>query len=603
MTETTLAVQMIAIDLLQDALWNARKSFDPAALEELAATIRKGGVHTPLLIRPLRTGGDGEHYEIIAGHRRKAAALLAGENELPCIVRELTDDEARVIGLVDNAQRVDVPALEVADAYAELRIWLGTAAAIALRVGKDVSYVARHLQLTSLAEMPRKALAERLITVDHALLLARLGVEEQGANLKWCLDNGAGIKVPVAKVIADRIEARAGKQSGRFAWEPQSPQRLKEHIEQNVGRKLSRAPWDLEDATLAGAVACTACPSNTKANDTLFGDLNISAATCEDGGCFERKREAFVQICLQTIPKKSYRTTPPPGLNGVNRYIHPLRVSWKTTSVMPRPQRKGFEADRDGFAPEQVFKTGQWVEAKAKSCAHVRLGVTVDWSDDAFRGYMGDGSKPRKPGQILSVCIAAKCKAHPKAWEKAAKTGNGSAAADEARQQKLRQLEVAYEKYEPAVRESIFDAIVAKLDPLKSLLLVNDSDDDSPGCRKELLKSQPGLSGWQLEALVSFANRFAGAQNVNGYWMAAQGVANDREALWSLAKKTGVDADKLAAAALPADVPDEVRAKLAPVAAPKKAAKPAPVKKSAKPPAKKAAKKNVAKKTAKKGGK
>ena len=119
---------------------------------------------------------------------------MAGLEVAPCIVREMTDDEARELAIVDNLQRQDMPALEEADAYEALRQQLGDAERIAARVGKPVEYVAKRLRLVSLGTYSRQALAERLITVDHALLLARLGAEEmKRAALKWTLERTARI--------------------------------------------------------------------------------------------------------------------------------------------------------------------------------------------------------------------------------------------------------------------------------------------------------------------------------------------------------------------------------------------------------------------------
>src|ERR1700728_4633850 len=217
------ALRTIPPELLRIASWNARKSFDPIALAELTESMRQHGVQVPLLVRP---------YPESEWHR-----LDQGET---------------IGGVVDNLQREDVPALEEADAYAELQQRLGTAAASAARVGKDVAYVTKRLQLIALAEYPRKALAERLITIDHALLLARLGVEEQDVNLKWALNTNAGVKEKVAETIAYRIKDR-DKDDRYGYWQPQSVLNLKNHIEQNVGRKLKRAPWDLKDAELVAA--------------------------------------------------------------------------------------------------------------------------------------------------------------------------------------------------------------------------------------------------------------------------------------------------------------------------------------------------------------
>lgn len=459
-------VRDLPIGDLREAPWNARKTFDPRSTAELADSIREHGIQVPLIVRFLPHSewmslSDAEVlekssatlFQVVAGHRRMAASIAAGLKQLPCIVRELTDDQAREIGLVDNLQREDVPALEEADAYAELQKRLGTSAAIASRVGKDVAYVARRLQLVSLAQMPRKALAERLITIDHALLLARLGEDEQDVNLKWALNVNAGPKTPLEDVMQERMKDRDRKDRWSGYWEPQSVLDLKHHIERNVGRKLSRAPWSLDDATLAGALACNACPSNTKHNDTLFGDMNIAAATCENGGCFEEKRAAFVQIQLAKIPEVHDLPDEP------TRCLRGLKLSWKATTVKPRIQTKGLPSDRDHFAPEQTFRHGQWIEAKPKSCKFARQGVTVDWSDAAGNGWMGSGGeKLRKPGQILLVCISEACKVHRKGYEKS-KSSDGGAKADEDKREKMHQAAIAESKIRSNVAFKAIEAI------------------------------------------------------------------------------------------------------------------------------------------------
>lgn len=454
----TLAEQLAAHDLgqlvtlpldrLRIAPWNARKTYDPASIEELAASIREHGIQSPLLVRPVPSA-DEQHSacEIVAGHRRFKAADRVGLPAAPCLVRELGDDEAREIGLVDNLQREDVPALEEAEAYEQLRQRLGTAAAIAQRVGKDVGYVARRLQLIQLAEQPRRALAERLITIDHALLLARLGEAEQDQNLKWALNPNEGPKKPVSEVIDYRLKERGDRL--RYSWnEPQSVLNLKLHIEQHVGRRLARAPWDLDDATLTAAGPCAGCASNTGDNTALFSDLAIEEATCENGVCFEAKRAAFVSLrSLSAIN----------SVAGVQ--LPALKLSWKDSTAAPRL--------KDGdIVLNQTFRHGQWVEAKKGSCDHVLSGVTVNWSDDNHHGFGRASGKLRKPGEILTVCVQPKCKAHPKVWErkKSSPSRNDPAAqqADAERRQKAKAAAIAESKLRIAVATEALEK-VAKL--------------------------------------------------------------------------------------------------------------------------------------------
>ena len=480
-------LRSIPLVQLRPASWNARKTRDEAAMQQLSDSIAKFGVQVPLLVRHFeaegRPAGTGQ-FEIVCGHRRFDAILrLKGTDaEAPCIVRFLTDDEAREVGLVDNVQREDVPALEEADAYAELKQRLGTAAAIAARVGKDVSYVARRLQLVSLAELPRQALAERLITVDHALLLARLGSDEQDVNLKWCLSPGAGVKELPEDVLKSRLkDHKAGASKWRGYWEPQSVLDLKHHIEQNVGRKLSRAPWSLDDAELVpDAGACDVCPSNTKANTSLFSDLNISAATCENGGCFEAKRAAFVQIRLSKATFDLATTRNEPA----------IRLSFRSTTVKPRVDKK-----TGAFSLSQTFKDGQWVEAKPKSCEHVRLGVTVDWSDDGNRGYMGR-EKLRKPGLVLSVCIAEKCKAHRKAWEQQKSSGSNGRE-DEGAEKARREKRVAAAHAETKIRIAVASKALEAIEKIPAEALRDIVRQAAPSWGEALKILDATLPGWK----------------------------------------------------------------------------------------------------------
>jgi ParB family chromosome partitioning protein len=447
----------IKVDRIHVAPWNARKTASPAGMDELIASIREHGIQVPLLVRvtAYASTDSGFSYEIIAGHRRFRAAFKLNLPDVPCIVRDLSDDEAKEIGLIDNLQREDVPALEEADAYAELQTRLGTAAAIAQRVGKDVAYVTKRMQLRTLGEMPRKALAERLITIDHALLLARLGATEQDDNLKWALNVNAGVKEKVAETIAYRMKER--DRSDRYGrWEPESVLSLKAHIEQSVGRKLKRAPWDLAATNLtADGVACVGCPSNTADNTALFGDLSIDEATCENGGCFETKRQTFVHIALTAAGEGA------------------IKLSWKDSTAAPR-WAKGTGPGKAAPAavnPTQIFRHGQWVVAKAKSCEHVVWGVTVDWSDDNHHGFGPNSSKLRKPGERFTVCVAPKCKAHPKAWEKAAKEQAGPRNENSAAQREKRAKQAVLNRAENEIRTAAVQSALRGVKKLGGELL------------------------------------------------------------------------------------------------------------------------------------
>ncbi|MFC4637782.1 ParB/RepB/Spo0J family partition protein [Deinococcus hohokamensis] len=106
-----LRPQSLPVDRLQPGRFRARRDFEPAGLEALAQSLRQQGVLQPLLVRPVA----GDRYEIVAGERRWRAAQLAGLQELPVVVRDLSDQEAQDAGAVENLQRQDLNVIDEVD--------------------------------------------------------------------------------------------------------------------------------------------------------------------------------------------------------------------------------------------------------------------------------------------------------------------------------------------------------------------------------------------------------------------------------------------------------------------------------------------------------
>lgn len=577
-------LKTIPLEQLEPSRKNPRRTMNVADLWELAASIREHGIQVPLLVRPTVWSDAGaQEYEIVAGHRRCEAATLAGLDEVPCIVREMSDEEAAEIALIDNLQRVDVPALEEAEALGELLELHGSVQAVAAKVGKEQAYVAKSLKLRALTDQSRTALTEGLITVDHARLLARLAEAEQNAALKWCLDTQAGVKVSVDDVIAHRLNRRnAAVDEGddedgeasrrprwRREWEPQSAQRLKEHIECESGVPLDRAPWPMEEDWLLPDVgSCLDCEKNTKANVPLFGDLDMGVAVCTDGGCFKAKTVAFVQIRLNYAP-------------------FALKVSWKSTSTAPRQEKDG-----SGPSLTQTFKAGQWIEA-TKRCETSRVAVTVDWSDANNRGHMGVGGELRKPGEILQACIEPKCKVHAKAYEKVARSRGGGAGAEresweDREKREAAELE-AFAKEEGPVRRALYDAIAAKLssDQLKRLLLEDNPDEGAlllgvgiveDDWQKRAKRAQAVIAEAKTSAALDrllFHNAFGYELGIDHSDIAAKDKGRGK--LRELAKVAGVDAAAIERQASQPEKQKPTPAKAAKAPKPK-----APAKKAAK---------------------
>lgn len=150
-----------------------RRDFDDSALETLADSIKQHGVLQPILVRPLPMGG----YQIVAGERRWRASRLAGLDEIPVFIRELTDSEAARIAMVENLQREDLNPIEEAQGYRSLMEETGaTQDEIAKVVGKSRSAVANSLRLLGLDEKCMELTKNGGISPGHARAL--LAVED-----------------------------------------------------------------------------------------------------------------------------------------------------------------------------------------------------------------------------------------------------------------------------------------------------------------------------------------------------------------------------------------------------------------------------------------
>ncbi|MFC1640950.1 ParB/RepB/Spo0J family partition protein [Patescibacteria group bacterium] len=142
-----------------------RKKFSEVVLQELADSIKEHGVLQPLLVQDM----GGEQYQLIAGERRLQAAKLAGENDVPILIKEVTDQQNLEIALVENIQRLDLNAMEEAKAYQKLSEDFGLShEQIAQKVGKNRSTVSNTMRLLDLPEEVKRGLIEEQITEGHA---------------------------------------------------------------------------------------------------------------------------------------------------------------------------------------------------------------------------------------------------------------------------------------------------------------------------------------------------------------------------------------------------------------------------------------------------
>ena len=161
-------LRSLPVAFLQPGRFQPRMTFDEQPLQELAASIREKGVLSPILVRPI--GPD--RYEIVAGERRWRAAQLAKLHDVPVVVRELPDDQALELAIIENVQRADLNAIEEGSAYEELISKFGrTQDDVAREVGKSRSHVANTVRLLRLPDQVKGWIREGKLTAGHARTL------------------------------------------------------------------------------------------------------------------------------------------------------------------------------------------------------------------------------------------------------------------------------------------------------------------------------------------------------------------------------------------------------------------------------------------------
>jgi ParB family transcriptional regulator, chromosome partitioning protein len=164
------SVRQVALDQLDPNPFQPRSTIDPAALDELAQSIRARGILQPLLVRPHPTKPG--RFQIIAGERRWRAAGAAGVHEVPTLVREMADTDAAAIALVENLQRQDLSAIDEAEGYERLISQFGlTQESVGLSIGKSRSHVSNMLRLLNLPTPVKEALRNGIISAGHARAL------------------------------------------------------------------------------------------------------------------------------------------------------------------------------------------------------------------------------------------------------------------------------------------------------------------------------------------------------------------------------------------------------------------------------------------------
>lgn len=175
-SDVTAAINMVAINDIETNPFQPRKEFDETALQELSQSIQEQGVITPITVRRMPNG----KYQLIAGERRFRASQMAGLKELPAYIRVATDGQMMEMALVENIQRENLNAMEIALSYnALIEECQLTHEQLSQRVGKDRSTITNYLRLLNLPAETQLALSSGQISMAHARALINVDDAER----------------------------------------------------------------------------------------------------------------------------------------------------------------------------------------------------------------------------------------------------------------------------------------------------------------------------------------------------------------------------------------------------------------------------------------
>lgn len=193
--------QLLPVSVIQRGRYQPRRDIEPQALEELSNSIRAQGVMQPIVVRPV----DSDRYEIIAGERRWRATQMADLSEIPAIVKDVPDEAAIAMALIENIQRENLNPIEEAISLQRLQDEFElTQQEVADAVGKSRSAVTNLLRLMKLTDEVKKMLEYGDLEMGHARALLALGPEQQLIAAQEV--SGQGLSVRQAEALVKKLQ-------------------------------------------------------------------------------------------------------------------------------------------------------------------------------------------------------------------------------------------------------------------------------------------------------------------------------------------------------------------------------------------------------------
>ena len=227
-------LRKIPVEFLQPGKYQPRKDMSPEALEDLASSIRSQGIIQPIVVREI----DQQKFEIIAGERRWRASQIAQLDEIPCLVKNVPDESAVAIALIENIQREDLNAMEEAQALDRLMVEFElTHQEVATAVGKSRTTVTNLLRLNNLNDDVKLLLEHGDIEMGHARALLSLEGEQQNEAAQ--IVSGKGLTVRDTENLVRKL-LEPEKQKQPVKTDP-DVEKLQIKLSENLGAPVSIA--------------------------------------------------------------------------------------------------------------------------------------------------------------------------------------------------------------------------------------------------------------------------------------------------------------------------------------------------------------------------
>ncbi len=320
---------------------NYRKYFSDEALTLFAAELKQHGIISPLTVRK----AEGECYELVAGERRLRAARMAGIEDVPVMIADLTDEQVREIQLSENIQRENPHPMDEARGILQMQKASMSIEEIATRLGRSPKYVFSRLRLKELIEPFQEMLYENKFSLQDAFKIAGLSPQSQ----------------------TDFFEAQCSN------WKKKKDFSLY-NLDYYLNRyryDLKRAPFNTKDKQLLPDVgACTGCPSNSSSLKNLFPEL-AKEATCSNRECYQSKCNAHFVFAISNAIA-TYQPIAIISRSEISEHERQLLALIPGASELPRhyfyditviekpeePEQENYE-DEEGEPDTEAFKEAQ----------------------------------------------------------------------------------------------------------------------------------------------------------------------------------------------------------------------------------------------------